>query len=326
MGNTKSISFKDLAPIDYTGDYLDDDGFLNYQIIKRKRNSSICERTFPYRRMNPRRLIERAERRSKRPYLNLIGGNNKITEAKKSFDINNLDSEFITRAENNPSLNLVIADFQTIKGRKMEIQYLIKKHFFPDFDLSNTIDDSVIKKESINRVINTLKKYSPEKFELLFTFRPQNIGPGEALIYFIYNKAILGGGSKSGDIFIGDKEYEVKAVKMKGESEVYDFRLGGTIPIAEVMKKLVALSGKDKEISGSDIANIKMEMPKQFNEIENKFAKLAYDHYFSKHDIIFFNNGTSDDRGSVIAVKQVQVSDIRIERVTSGIIKPIVKI
>jgi len=320
MGNQSDITFNDRKPVDYTFDNVDDDGLINLQTYKRH-NSCLREEDLPYRKANSRRVIERASRRAKRPYFNLQG---KLTESHISID--DLDAKFLSRAENNPSLNLIGQDFNTIKGRKHEIQYLIKKHFFPKFDLSNTLDDTVIKKEKVNHIIDLLKSENADKFEVLFNFRPIGVGPGEALLYFIYDKAVLGGGSKSGDIFIGGNEYEVKGVKMKGEKEVYDFRLGGTVPIADIMKQLINLSGKEKEISGSDIAAIKANKPEEFKKIEHEFAKIAYDHYFSKHDVIFFNNGTGEERGSVISVKKVHESDIRIERVTSGVIKPIVKI
>ena len=66
-------------------------------------------------------------------------------------------------------------------------------------------------------------------------------------------------------------------------------------------------------------------MPKEMKKIEDQFAKLAYDFYFSKHDIIFFNNA-GKNQGDIIAVKSVKVADIRIDRVTAGTIKPIIKI
>jgi hypothetical protein len=325
MGNQSDITFNDRLPVDYTADNVDDGGLINLQTYKRHR--CLREAGLPYRKSNSRRVLERVSRRAKRPYFNLQGKlEDKLMEAKGHINVDELDSEFLSRAENNPSLNLVGSDFNTIKGRKYEIQYLIKKHFFPKFDLSNTLEDTVIKKEKINHIIDLLKSENADKFEVLFNFRPIGVGPGEALLYFIYDKAVLGGGSKSGDIFIGGNEYEVKSVKMKGENEVYDFRLGGTVPISNIMKKLTDLSGKEKEISGSDIAAIKAKQPKEFKKIEDEFCKIAYDHYFSKHDVIFFNNGTGEERGNVITVKKVRQSDIRIERVTSGVIKPIIKI
>ena len=67
-----TTDFKDLAPVDYSAEYLtkDDDGLLNRQYVKRRR--ALREEGLPYRRANSRRLIERHKRRSKyRPYLKM---------------------------------------------------------------------------------------------------------------------------------------------------------------------------------------------------------------------------------------------------------------
>jgi len=67
--DSSKVNFKDLTSVDYTGEYLNDDGLLNYQYVKRRRG--LREQGLPYRRANPRRLVERAERRARRPYLKL---------------------------------------------------------------------------------------------------------------------------------------------------------------------------------------------------------------------------------------------------------------
>jgi hypothetical protein len=321
MGNTNSsITFKDLKAVDYTFDNVDDDGLINLQTFKRHR--CLREVGLPYRKANSRRVVERSKRRESRPYLSLSGG--KLAEAKTAFNVNELDSEFLTRAEDNPSLNLTGSDFTSLRFKK-EIQYLIKKHFFPEFDLSNTLESSTISKEDINTLVKILKSQSAQNFERLFNFRPQGIGPGEALLYFIYDKVILGGGSKAGDVTIGKKEYEVKSVLQRQSGELYDFRLGSTVPLVDVIEKLLSMSNSDKDVNSSQIAELKKSMPKEMKKIEDQFAKLAYDFYFSKHDIIFFNNA-GKNQGDVIAVKSVKAADIRIDRVTAGTIKPIIKI
>ena len=321
MGNTNSsIAFKDLKAVDYTFDNVDDDGLINLQTFKRHR--CLREVGLPYRKANSRRVVERSKRRESRPYLNLTGG--KITEGSAAFNVDELDSEFITRAENNPGLNLTGSDFTSLRFKK-EIQYLIKKHFFPGFDLSNTLESSTISKGDINTLVKILKSQSAQNFKRFFNFRPQGIGPGEALLYFIYDEVVLGGGSKSGDVTIDKKEYEVKSVLQRQSGELYDFRLGSTVPLADVIEKLHSISKSDKDVNASQIAELKKSMPKEMKKIEDQFAKLAYDFYFSKHDIIFFNNA-GKNQGDVIAVKSVKAADIRINRVTAGTIKPIIKI
>lgn len=318
MGNPSDITFNDRKPVDYTFDNVDDDGLINLQTFKRHR--CLREVGLPYRKVNSRRVVERSKRRESRPYLNL---SSKMNEAKAAFNVDELDSEFMTRAENNPSLNLTGSDF--LPKYKKEIQYLIKKHFFSEFDLSNTVDATTINKEDVNRLVKLLKAQNSVNFERLFNFRPQGIGPGEALLYFLYDHVSLGGGSKAGDIMIGKKEYEVKSVLQKQNGEVYDFRLGSTVPLAELIDKLLEMSGNAKDVSTSQITALKAKFPKEMKKIEDQFAKLAYDVYFSKHDIIFFNNA-GKNQGDVIAVTAVKAADIRIDRVTAGTIKPIIKI
>lgn len=319
MGNPSDIAFNDSLPVDYTSNNVDDDGLINLQTYKRHR--PLREVGLPYRKANSRRVVERSKRReSSRSYLSL---SSKLDEAKVAFSVDDLDSEFMTRAENNPSLNLTGSDF--VPKFKREIQYLIKKHFFPEFDLSNTLTTTAINKEDVNRLVKLLKTMNSVNFERLFNFRPQGIGPGEALLYFLYDAVTLGGGSKAGDIMIGKKEYEVKSVLQKQNGEVYDFRLGSTVPLSEIIEQLLVMSGSKKDVNSSQIATLKAKMPKVMKKIEDQFAKLAYDVYFSKHDIIFFNNA-GKNQGDVIAVKSVTAADIRINRVTAGTIKPIIKI
>lgn len=69
----ESISFKDITPVDYTDNWIeDDDGLINYQIPKRHR--PLREVGLPHRKANSRRILERAKRRQSRPYLNLNHG------------------------------------------------------------------------------------------------------------------------------------------------------------------------------------------------------------------------------------------------------------
>lgn len=65
-----TTDFKDLDAVDYTDEYLtkDDGGLLNRQYVKRHK---LREEGLPYRRANSRRMVDRAARRAKRPYLKL---------------------------------------------------------------------------------------------------------------------------------------------------------------------------------------------------------------------------------------------------------------
>jgi hypothetical protein len=342
MGNTNSsITFNDRLPVDYTFDNVDDDGLINLQTYKRHR--CLREVGLPYRKANSRRVVERAKRRESRPYLSLAG--NKLAEAKSAFNVNELDSEFLSRAENNPSLNLLAEDFFKKANRKKEIQYLIKKHYFPEFNLSATLDDDDITDVAVNSMIARLKKENPETFKILFTMLGgQGIGPGEAMLYFIYNKAYIHGGfGKTGDIEIGNKIYECKAIQIIGArpNEINDLRLGGTVDTASIVSRIKALYKKQIDSNyevgakgyegaqGTDPIIALRTNPKtraEFKKIESDYQKLAYEKYFELHEFIFLNNSTKlEEMGKIVMpVGKIKQSSIQIERITQNILKPVI--
>ena len=70
---------------------------------------------------------------------------------------------------------------------------------------------------------------------------------------------------------------------------------------------------------------IRKKFPKELALLEQKFVDRAYDNYFKNHEIIFIQNSTRKI-GEVAAIKKVQKKDIFLERLTSGVIKPMVKL
>lgn len=240
-----------------------------------------------------------------------------------------LDLDFVKRAERVTSFNLSTADFQTLVY-KQELQHLFNKHFFPDFDISKTIDG--VDQDALNRLIAELKRSGPDMFQKLHSYNLKGVGPGEATLFFLINNARLGGGSSAGvDLIVGPKGYEVKAVKVSQDRVASDFKLGGTVPLATLMtdlnnlRELLKLPGSRTEMSGSIIAQMKAKNPTAFAEIEQRYAAAAAT-YFGSHEVIFINNQAGPNLGKIEAVKKVQKSDIMIERVTSGTIKPRVKL
>lgn len=241
-----------------------------------------------------------------------------------------MDLDFIKRAEQVTSFNLKTTDFTTLKY-KAEIQHLFNKHFFPSFNLASTINS--VDQSALNRLISELKSKYSENFSSLHNYNLKGVGPGEATLYFLVNTATLGGGSSAGmDINVGTKGYEVKAAKVTNDGYAIDFKLGGTVPLSEIITKLVALSTQLKlsvsrtEISTTLIQRMMREAPKEFDDIEKLYAKIAYEEYFKNHEVIFINNSKSSKVGNIEAVKQVALSDIKIERVTSGTVKPKIKL
>lgn len=242
-----------------------------------------------------------------------------------------LDLEFVKRAERVTSFNLTTRDFQTLKYKK-EIQHLFNKHFFPDFDLSKTVDK--IDMTRINNLIGELKKEQGGKMlASLHSYNLKGVGPGEATLFFLCNTAHLGGGSSAGvDIVAGSDKYEVKAVKVSANRIASDFKLGGTVPLSDILVRLdklrekTGVGGSKTEISGERMAAMQRKAEFEYNEIERDFAKIAYNNYFRSHEIIFINNASGPRLGYIEAIKQVELKDIMIERVTSGTVKPKVKL
>lgn len=243
-----------------------------------------------------------------------------------------MDLEFISRAEKVTSFNLSASDFTTTKYKE-EIQHLFNKHFFPDFDVKSTINGSNVSAEQINRVILKLKTLSSGHFNALYNYNIKGVGPGEVMLYFILNDARLGGGSSAGaDIIIGNTSYEVKAAKISTDNHAYGFMLGGTLPIPEYITQLDALRqalklpGSKTEISTTILKSMKDKAPERFKMIEDSFAQMAYDGYFKPHKTIFINNNKSSKMGNIESIKQVRASDITLNEVTAGTIKPRVKL
>ena len=242
-----------------------------------------------------------------------------------------MDMDFIKRAERVTSFNIATKDFQSLSYKK-EIQHLFNKHFFPGFDLNKTVD--TIDMMKINGLIGELKReQGGQMFAKLHSYNLKGVGPGEATLFFLCNKAQLGGGSSAGvDILVGNDKYEVKAVKVSPNRVASDFKLGGTVPLSDILVKLNALrektgvGGTKTEMSGSIMSAMQTKDAFAYKEIEQQFAEIAYNNYFKNHEIIFINNAPGVRLGYIEAIKQVEKKDIMLERVTSGTVKPKVKL
>lgn len=242
-----------------------------------------------------------------------------------------LDEEFLRRAERITSFNIDTKDFETLCYKK-EIQSLFKKHFFPKFDLNTTLNS--IELNGLNRLIEELKKENTDMFHNLYSYNLRGTGPGEVMLYFLLNDAYLGGGSSSGaDIIISkNKKYEVKCASISQDGFAMNFKLGGTVSLYEIMQELVdlastyGLSSSKTEIPKSVVDKLRIEYPYDFDTIENKF-RAATASYFSDHEVIFLNHNTSvTKRGRVEKIMKVKSEFVYIERLTSGTIKPKVRL
>ena len=247
----------------------------------------------------------------------------------ESVKMENLDLEFIKRAQKVTSFNITAKDLESLTYKK-EIQYLFGLHFFPKFDLNKTIN--TVDKNRLNALISTLKSQDSANFKAMHKFQPRGVGPGEVTLYFLINEAQLGGGGSAGvDLVVGSRKYEVKAVSVTGRGQyANNFKVGGTFTLSDIIADTIALKkkaglGASSEVNTGQIEVIKKQFPSEMEDIFKRYQKRTYDNYFKNHEIIFIRNDTNAI-GEILAVKKVKMDDIEFERITSGTIKPRVKL
>jgi hypothetical protein len=238
-----------------------------------------------------------------------------------------MDKNFIKRALHVTSFNLTADDFKSLKF-KQEIQHIFNMHFFPKFDLGQTID--TIDMNKLNKLIDTIKREDPAMFEKMHNYNLKGVGPGEVTLYFLVNSAHLGGGSSAGiDVVARNGDFEVKAVTVTSNGFATNFKLGGSFDLSDIIKQLVDLKKKvgagGEGVNGDALKKIEKAYPNELKRIREEFANRSYEKYFKNHDIIFMYN-KGPNLGKIAAVKRVKKSDIILERVTSGVLKPMVKL
>ena len=263
----------------------------------------------------------------------------RLNEMAQNMKVSDLDSEFMARATKVRSFDLRGADFESLKF-KAEIQHLYATYQFPGFDLETTGKGLDVKR--VNKAIDKLKSLDRGNFNALYDFQPKGVGPVEALLYFLVDDAVLGGGTSAGiDIKVGGNNYEVKAAQLSGDKKfVYGFRLGGTVDVTKEVSSLVKLKkqlgfetkGKGQnEVNKTQLAAIQQKFPRDYKRAVDSYVTKAY-RYLSANPVIFFNNNRSTGgrltgaAGNLIAVKNVKKTDVMIDVVTQGGIKPKVKL
>lgn len=241
--------------------------------------------------------------------------------------MSDLDMEFIARAMKVTSFNLAAKDFENLKHKK-EIQHLFHLNFFPKFDMSKMLDR--VDERKMAALIKDLRKESGSNFEHLYKYNLKGVGPGEVLLYFILNKAHLGGGSSAGlDLVDVSGGYEIKAVDASPQGYVNNFKVGGTFSMADIIRgvqdlKKAAGLGSGAEVNGAHLKELEKKFPDEMKRYYEQYADVTYKNYFKNHKIIFLSNkkGGGYQLGDIIAIKQVEKKDIVFERITSGTIKP----
>ena len=269
-----------------------------------------------------------------------------------AVSINDLDMNFIKRAERVTSFNIGPGDFQKTKN-KAEIQHIIKKHFFPNFDLDRTIKDQPTA-NALNELIEDLQRENFSMYNKLHNYPLSGIGPAEATLYFLCDKAHLGGGSSAGvDLKIGTKEYEIKAALVNAQkTHISGFKLGAGTDFKPIVSELMKMKqmygikttgkGKEEIPSKSGIEVFRQKDPKKMAELDGLFQKECRD-YFGNKQVIFMSNNASQKidpefpdagkqkvlskgSGTCIAIQKVNPIKCKIQVVTQGIIKPIISL
>lgn len=267
-----------------------------------------------------------------------------------AVSINDLDMTFIKRAERVTSFNISSTDFQS-KKNKAEIQHLIKKHFFPDFDLDKTIKGQPTA-AALNDLITDLQSESFSMYNKLHNYPLNGIGPAEATLYFLCDEAQLGGGSSAGvDLKIGSTDYEIKAVLSNAQkTHVSGFKLGAGTDFKKIITELMSMKelygikttgkGKEEIPSKSGIEVFRQKDPAKMAALDKLFQRECADYFGNKQVIFMANNASqkidpefpdagkqkvlSKGSGKCISIQKVIPSKCKIQVVTQGIIKPII--
>jgi hypothetical protein len=253
--------------------------------------------------------------------------------------LSKLDGEFLQRAQRVTSFNLRGDDFTSLKY-KAEIQHLFGVHFFQGFDLNTTIKGQP-KARELNTLIKKLKSINARNFKALHEYNLKGVGPSEATLFFLLDDGHLGGGSSKGvDLVIGSSNYEVKAGDYsapRGETKKFfkNFKLGGTVPLDRIVSRAFKLRDTNREIkamatekNGVSSSQIKAILadpilgPQWKSQVEAPYIKLAYK-YLSENPLICMINTTpAAMKGECLFIGKPKLSQVHLDVVTQGTIKP----
>ena len=261
--------------------------------------------------------------------------------------IDGLDLDYINKASISNAFKLTAKDLQSVQY-KSEIRFLIARRWFPEVQTSDVFLPKLTTAKAINKKLSILEALNSKGFEELLQMQPSGIGPGEILMYFLLDKAIIGGGNSAGIDLIDDgTPYEIKAVNRRSsDGLLHNFKLGGTVDISSIQSRIMNLKRelllmfpkiKEGEKTGINKDHLKGFENKKFIKLvnsrddldsyeylEKEFAKLAYREYFKSHPIIFIGSkaASRDEKGRIYDILKVKEKQVVIHQVTSSTIKP----
>lgn len=195
-------------------------------------------------------------------------------------------------------------------------------------------------------------------------------GPGELMFYLIFDEVSLMGGTGSGDLVGLSESYELKSANYIRKLDAYgNINFGGTVKagfdeVCEDMLKLakdlnykpitnktnmgiVAINGLEetekerfkkegktaKVIPTFAQGDFLLKLNKnRYDIILEKFRKISYDKYVSKHPLVVLSNLKSNNNyGEIAGILRANSADdlktkLFIHEVTQGVLKPRIKL
>ena len=261
--------------------------------------------------------------------------------------VDGLDLDYINKCSVSNAFKVDTKDLQSTEF-KSEIRFLICRKYFPELQTSDIFLPKITTAKALNLSLDIIESLNPKAMlELLQLNAGSGLGPGEALLYFLLDDVTIGGGSSAGvDVIDGGTKYELKAVKLrKNDMMLTDFKLGGTVDISGIQKRLMDLKKamletlpkvKEGEKTGINKDHIKAFQNSKvkkviqerklddYEQLEKEFQELAYNEYFKAHPIIFMGSkgANKSEYGRIFTIMNVKKEDIRMHQVTSSTIKP----
>jgi hypothetical protein len=270
-----------------------------------------------------------------------------MNEADYTPDMDGLDLEYINKRSVSNEFKLDARDLQSTTY-KNELRFLIARRYFPGLNISDVTLSSVGNVADLNKALTTLYNTNQSGFTDLLEREIAGLGPGEIILYFVLDNAVVGGGGSAGvDIIDNGNPYEVKAVNRTSDGKLHNFKLGGTVDISGVQSKIMALKAEllkfDPKIKEGEKTGINNDHIRGFNDrkfqkhakdlglstwedLQKEFQDIAYEGYFKNHPIIFIGSKSASkaDKGRIYDIIQVTKNQVGMHQVTSSTIKPFV--
>jgi len=266
----------------------------------------------------------------------------KFISLQEEIELMDLDGDFIKKALKLRTFSITSRDLQSLTHKK-EIQFVVRTTWFPQLDLSSTISGGLDKTKH-NQFLSNLKSIDRTNAADLIHYSMSGIGPGEFMFYFMYDKCTIGGGSSKGvDLKIGNQTAELKSIQVSKTARgripqgyINGFFMGGAVDTSRLANKIAAEmkkngietggSGSGVEFGGAKLDKLKELQPGKYAQFEREFGQLAKT-YFDKETVVFINNKKTDSTyGEILHVGPVDSRNVKIDVITQGKIKPMVKI